>query len=45
MCNMLVKLVWSRSEFATSLNNYFLECGNSGQFWELGKVHHVNVIC
>jgi hypothetical protein len=42
---MLVKLVWSKSEFATSLNNYFLESGNSGQFWGLCKAHHVIVIC
>jgi hypothetical protein len=36
MHNMLVKLVWSRSEFATSLNNYFLESGNSGNFVIVG---------
>jgi hypothetical protein len=34
---MLVRLVLAKSEFATSLNNYFLESGNSGQFRDLGK--------
>jgi hypothetical protein len=54
MCDMLVKLVWSKSEFATSLNNYFLNMaimdssGDLAMFfmirWFAGKLVNTKVV-